>query len=421
MSFSSGRINMNNKKTKIFVILIIFYIFLLQVVSVTGVAATNRTAIMDSSETRSTTYDDIEVKTNTILNAECFASEEEATKYFLEMVLHNYCDFTLLAEDLSMLHTVEEYKKLCPAILNLEIVNVTQYQNGYALQFSNVKTYQIDAKEIYAVLTGDTSFLDEEERSAYEKLFSITKELKLDEMSEDLDKITAIHDYLVLNTVYDEKTAAGENENKASYEVQGILNNQTSVCSGYASAFRLLCMLQGIPCEYVWSEEGNHGWNLVEINGKWHHVDVTWDDPVPDKEGRVLHTYFMMTDEEVAALENHGNWKCECGGKTSHNAIDISRYRAYMEEAYSSSQEEAIGEVTGETKEEQTEEEIKEEQTEEETKEGEDKSTKNNIKKTILEKIKDIIKSVSDMFRENVILEKIKDMIKSIPIIVKIV
>ena len=265
-------------------------------------------------------------KTNTVMGTQCFTSEEEATRYFFEMALNGYYKFGIMAEDLSMLHTKEEYMELYPVILELEMEDVIHYNNGYYLAFNNVRLCQIDAEEMYAVETGDTSFLNEKEVKAYEKLLSITEELKL-EGKTDIDKIVAIHDYLVLNTAYD------SNFHPDSHYVEGTLNNNLAVCSGYASAFRLLLMLQDIPCEYVWSEKGNHGWNLVQLDGKWYHIDVTWDDPVPDEKGRLLYTHFMMTDKEVATLDNHQDWECECGDESSHNC-DSDSYRIYPYKDY---------------------------------------------------------------------------------------
>ncbi len=264
-------------------------------------------------------------KTNTKMNATCFNSEEEATRYFFEMALDGYYQFGILAKDLSMLHTKEEYIKLFPVICELEIESVTKYNNGYYLQFNNVRLCEIDAEELYTIYTGDASFLNKEEKKAYQKLLDITEQLDLDGKS-DIDKMVAIHDYLLLNTAYDMNAVS--NPNAAARYVEGTLNNNLAVCSGYASTFRLFLALQGIPCEYVWSEEGNHGWNLVQLDGEWYHVDVTWDDPVPDEKGRILYTHFMMTDKEVAQLDNHEDWECECGDASSHNCNDTT-YRLY--------------------------------------------------------------------------------------------
>lgn len=43
----------------------------------------------------------------------------------------------------------------------------------------------------------------------------------------------------------------------------------------------------------------NHAWNLVKIRGNWYHMDVTWDDPLPDVAGRVTYQYYNLTDEQM--------------------------------------------------------------------------------------------------------------------------
>jgi hypothetical protein len=68
----------------------------------------------------------------------------------------------------------------------------------------------------------------------------------------------------------------------------------------------------GIPSEVVISEAMNHSWNLVQLDGNWYHVDVTWDDPTPDVTGRVLHTHFLKTDEEIGNAERpHYGWETD--------------------------------------------------------------------------------------------------------------
>ena len=40
-------------------------------------------------------------------------------------------------------------------------------------------------------------------------------------------------------------------------------------------------------------------WNIVEIDGKYYHVDVTWDDPTWDVPGLVLHENFLCSTQEI--------------------------------------------------------------------------------------------------------------------------
>ncbi len=111
----------------------------------------------------------------------------------------------------------------------------------------------------------------------------------------------SIHDYLIANSEYDESLVL---EDGYDLMVSGI-----SVCNGYAEAYMELMNRCGIPTIIVSSEPMNHCWNLVCIDGKWYHVDVTWDDPISNIHGQVKHTYFLLTDEEIRAGDNpHYAW-----------------------------------------------------------------------------------------------------------------
>lgn len=111
----------------------------------------------------------------------------------------------------------------------------------------------------------------------------------------------SIHDYLVSHFCYD--------ETYTYYEGYDLLVGGTAVCAGYARAYMDLLKRSGIEAIYVLSEEMDHGWNLVKINGNWYHVDCTWDDPISDVYGRVRHFYFLVDDGMISdADHSHYNW-----------------------------------------------------------------------------------------------------------------
>ena len=113
----------------------------------------------------------------------------------------------------------------------------------------------------------------------------------------DYDIAKALHDYLVLNCKYDMRLYSGDMPD-VSYTANGALLEGTAVCAGYAKAYEALMDAAGIPCEYVSGyATGNHAWNVVEIDGEWYHVDTTWDDPTPDREGYVRYDYFLKSDD----------------------------------------------------------------------------------------------------------------------------
>ena len=111
----------------------------------------------------------------------------------------------------------------------------------------------------------------------------------------DYEKEKAIHDYIVTHGEYG--FLKGEKK-EDSYDAKGILLEGKGVCSSYSESMQLLLSLAGVESKIVLGEADiEHSWNLVKLDGKWYHVDVTWDDPVPDEKGRVLYNYFNVPDE----------------------------------------------------------------------------------------------------------------------------
>ena len=67
-----------------------------------------------------------------------------------------------------------------------------------------------------------------------------------------------------------------------------------AICSGYADAMAIFLDKLNIPNIKVSS--GNHVWNLVFIDNKWLHIDLTWDDVEID---RYKNNYFLITTEKL--------------------------------------------------------------------------------------------------------------------------
>lgn len=117
----------------------------------------------------------------------------------------------------------------------------------------------------------------------------------------DFDKIKAVHDYLVLNTTYDYKNQQNKTIPQDSYTAYGALIKGVAVCDGYTKAAQILFNRLGIESEYVVGtvNETLHAWNQVKLNGKYYFVDITWDDPVPNKPGKVDYNYFLITSSQL--------------------------------------------------------------------------------------------------------------------------
>lgn len=135
----------------------------------------------------------------------------------------------------------------------------------------------------------------------------------IDDSMNDFDKALYVHDYLALNYSYDERIHSDDESirNQAVGSMYDFFQQKTGVCQAYANTYRYIMKYKlGINTENVRSSSMCHAWNVVNIDGNWYHVDVTWDDPEPDRIGCVNHNYFLLSDEAMSQ-SNHYDWYYE--------------------------------------------------------------------------------------------------------------
>lgn len=114
------------------------------------------------------------------------------------------------------------------------------------------------------------------------------------------DKIKAFHDYIINNTIYDEKY--NENNDKKSYTAYNLITTGKSICGGYSDIMSIFLNKIGVQNYKITSE--NHIWNLVYLDNTWYHIDATWDDPVAsDGKQYLIHNFFMISTEELLNLD----------------------------------------------------------------------------------------------------------------------
>ena len=141
----------------------------------------------------------------------------------------------------------------------------------------------------------------------------------------DLEKLLYIHDYIATNCCYDL-----ELEKRSAYDA---LVGHSAVCTGYALAFEDLVSRVGIEAGYVTSKALRHAWNIVNLDGKYYYVDVTWDDPVvwmdsaQTKQGFMYkmnagHYFFLKSQSEF----NHGETDWAVDGKEIYDLYENTEY-----------------------------------------------------------------------------------------------
>lgn len=110
-----------------------------------------------------------------------------------------------------------------------------------------------------------------------------------------MQTIMYFHDYLILKCQYD--------TSYTYYDAYNMLTKNTGVCMSYTMLYQALLESLGFSCDYVSSQEMNHIWNRVRMGGSIFNVDVTWDDPTPDRLGRVDHRHLLTSDSVMD--DNH--------------------------------------------------------------------------------------------------------------------
>ncbi|WP_156018995.1 transglutaminase domain-containing protein [Streptococcus ruminantium] len=143
----------------------------------------------------------------------------------------------------------------------------------------------------------------------------------------DVEKVKAAHDWLVENVHYVDRPG----EDQTAYSA--LVERQT-VCAGYANALKLMLDKMGIPNHTKMGKITGgelHLWNIVELDGKWYHVDATWDYPgnstrpySQDRGYNHKNKYFLIHDQD---------FKLASGAKRDYFAFSEDksgeRYRYY--------------------------------------------------------------------------------------------
>lgn len=111
----------------------------------------------------------------------------------------------------------------------------------------------------------------------------------------ELDREIYLVDYLTKNCVYD-TAAVTDNTRWKAFTSYGALVEGIVVCEGYSRSMQLLSSYAGLQSMLLTGQGSgvNHMWNLMRIDGKWYHLDVTWSDNNP-----TVYNYFNVTDAVI--------------------------------------------------------------------------------------------------------------------------
>ena len=151
--------------------------------------------------------------------------------------------------------------------------------------------------------SGDKTSLSSKNLSILDACSEIINAIISEDMS-DYEKELTIHDWIIDHTDYDEEANSNSPDAKPDPDNDnpyGAIIKNKAICSGYSSTFQLFMDLLDIECITVNGSTTNgdeHAWNMVQIDGNWYCVDVTWDDPTGiEQSASEKHEYFNVTNQ----------------------------------------------------------------------------------------------------------------------------
>ena len=100
-----------------------------------------------------------------------------------------------------------------------------------------------------------------------------------------------------------------------------LLEQERTICTGYAYIVKELSKLANLDCEIVHgygktsttniedNDPPNHSWNAIKLNGKWYLCDPTWASGIPDPETNqftfLYNDGYFLTDPKLFAINHY--------------------------------------------------------------------------------------------------------------------
>ena len=226
----------------------------------------------------------------------------------------------LLINNLELTFNYEDIPTTTTSKIHIEQYSSKNYEKYNSSRTSNFDDFAINkskysykvstTEQLVYVLERNVKPICEKGSAAenvYNKIKSVLIEIIDDNMT-DIEKVKAIHDWIILNVVYDHELLNLVYQNKAvgqynGFYLEGVFEDKKAVCEGIAKAFLVMANIEGIPCVLVEGKQASnpngvgHAWNKVFVDNKWYIIDATSDGTIINNEFEVLSYAFFLIDE----------------------------------------------------------------------------------------------------------------------------
>ncbi|VDI42246.1 Hypothetical predicted protein [Mytilus galloprovincialis] len=153
-------------------------------------------------------------------------------------------------------------------------------------------------------------------RSVEESIETLAKYLAKP-ANNDIEVVRALYVWICENIRYDTNAYFGGNLSSLDTSGKGVLTSKSSVYAGYANLFESLCQALDITCKNIsgyakgyghnlgeiitFSQDTDHAWNAVRLEGVWRFIDTTWGAGYVDKNQEFIkkfNNFYFLTSPE---------------------------------------------------------------------------------------------------------------------------
>ncbi len=249
-----------------------------------------RQNLTDNIYRKKENYEYLKINENTTIK-----NIEDAKNFLYTFLDAGWNEYTVKC-DPDYLSCINDVKKMVEN--NTYLTDLSNFVHPFNT-FNNVNTSFSSTGRI--TIKKDPRYTKEQIRKINEKVNEIYDK-NYDSSKNVRQNIKIFHDYIINNTKYDSNNKTGLSDINSS-TAYGVLLEGNGICSGYADAMSLF--LEKMKVKNYRISSDTHVWNLVYVEGKWLHVDLTWDDPITiDKTDLLSDKYFLI---DTNTLKNNSD------------------------------------------------------------------------------------------------------------------
>lgn len=209
----------------------------------------------------------------------------------------------------------ELYNRLFNAIDNMETtVDVSEFplttfekvrtcdslyeQAGFQFYYVNRVKLSKDGKSVLITYNEKGEEVKKKKETFYSRLSHLVYNVAPENYS-PLQKLFSVYDYISVNADYTDNI-----QDESTHTPYSILMKGKGICGGFAILGYYVLNRVGIPTEYICNEP--HAWNMVELDGKKYHTDITWGAGSYGSNINSLRSILMDDHQRDLGLANSG-------------------------------------------------------------------------------------------------------------------